>query len=86
MASFRVAVTAALFQLASAVAAHGHDEHGSKDMGDMKMDAEHHAAGGDEVDLYALPSYSGLSAHSSMMLAHIVLMILAWFFILPIGK
>lgn len=32
------------------------------------------------------PSYVGLEAHSGWMLAHIGFMVLAWFFVLPIGK
>ncbi|KAL9106604.1 MAG: hypothetical protein Q9227_008387 [Pyrenula ochraceoflavens] len=34
--------------------------------------------------LYDIPNYAGLSQHSEIMMAHIVLMVLAWFFILPI--
>lgn len=39
-----------------------------------------------DVDPYNDPSYAGLSTHSGMMMAHIGLMALAWFFILPVGK
>lgn len=36
-------------------------------------------------DLYSMPSYAGLSEHSGMMMAHIILMVIAWVFVLPIG-
>merc|ERR1712000_360619 len=45
---------------------------------------EAHNEGG-EPDYYAMPSYAGLGMHGNMMLAHIVFMVLAWIFILPIG-
>ncbi|RMZ89145.1 hypothetical protein DV736_g3625, partial [Chaetothyriales sp. CBS 134916] len=48
------------------------------------MGAGNHASA-DVADPNSLYSYGGLEKHSRMMLAHIVLMILAWFFILPIG-
>ena len=86
MVSFRYVLAAALLQVASTVVAHGHDEHGSNDMSDMNMGAAHPPTKAGEVDKYSLPSYSGLDKHSDMMLAHIALMVLAWFFILPIGK
>lgn len=41
---------------------------------------------GDVHDPYNDPTYAGLSAHSGMMMAHIAFMVLAWFFILPVGK
>jgi len=37
-------------------------------------------------NLYDEPNYASLEAHSGLMLAHIVFEVLAWFFILPIGK
>ena len=55
-------------------------------MDGMNVGSAHASAGTDEVDKYALPSYAGLDKHSNMILAHIVIMVLAWFFILPIGK
>ncbi len=86
MVFFRYVVAAALLQLASTVIAHGHDEKSSNGMNDMDMGAAHPPAKAGEVDKYSLPSYFGLEKHSNMMLAHIVLMVLAWFLILPIGK
>lgn len=74
-------VAAALLQLASTVGAHGHDE----GMADMDNGVDNTAQDQQEGDPYYLPSYAGLSAHSGLMMAHIGLMVLAWFFILPIG-
>ena len=86
MLSFRYITAAALLQLASSVIAHEHEEHASNGMDGMKMGGAHHPAGNDEVDKYALPNYFSLDKHANMMLAHIVLMVLAWVFVLPTGK
>jgi hypothetical protein len=40
----------------------------------------------DESDPYNLPSYAGLPDHQGLLLAHIVLMVFAWFIILPVGR
>jgi len=40
---------------------------------------------GEQGDLYSLPSYVNLSEHSGTMMAHIILMTVAWVFALPIG-
>jgi len=79
----RSTVAAALLYL-SLVLAHG-DEEGHD--GDMKMSnpVANLPAGNVEVDLYEMPSYAGLELHTSLIVTHIVLMVLAWFFILPFG-
>jgi hypothetical protein len=82
MSSFRLTAAALLLQLASTVYAHGHEDGiDGMDMGGEKPQSE-----GSEHDPYNDPSYAGLSAHSGMLMAHIGLMVLAWFFILPVGK
>lgn len=81
MVQLRWSIAAVLLQCSTLILAHGHDDNGAE-----KMDGKHAAEGMIEDDLWGLPSYSQLSAHSGMMLAHIILMVLAWFFILPIGK
>ena len=86
MVLFRSTLAAALLRFAWRVAAQAHDEHDSYDMDDMKLCAGHPPATKSEVDKYSLPNYFSLDKHSNMMLAHIVLMVLAWFFILPIGE
>lgn len=89
MVHLRWTVAAVLLQLSSVAFGHGDDEHDGKDMGGMggmKMGAPHSNSSADPNDWYNLPSYSSLTAHSRMMTAHIVFMVLAWFFILPIGS
>jgi hypothetical protein len=81
MVYFRWSVAAVLLHLSYTALAHGHDE--SDDVMDgMKMDKKPQ---GDLPEWYTMDSYFGLSDHSGLILAHIVLMVLAWFFILPIG-
>lgn len=38
-----------------------------------------------QPDSHGMPSYAGISEYSSMMIAHIIFMVIAWFIILPIG-
>lgn len=87
MVPLRWTVAAVLLQLASLALAHGGDEgHGDgMDMGDMKEPEAHGDGSGKEIDHYDDPSYAGLGMHGNMILAHIILMVLAWVFILPIG-
>ena len=79
MVHVHISLAAGLLYLFTSAVAHGHDAT------NMTMTAEQAARLLVEEGNWALPSYSGLAAHSSMMLAHIGLMVLAWFFILPIG-
>ncbi|KAI1619742.1 hypothetical protein EDD37DRAFT_570458 [Exophiala viscosa] len=83
MLASRYATAAVLLQLAALTLAHGDDGHPEGDMGGMEK-AEAPSRHG-LSDYYAMPSYAGLDMHGNMMLAHIVLMVLAWFFILPVG-
>jgi hypothetical protein len=78
----RFHVAAWLLTLASVVNAHGDDDHNGMD---MKTPQAHQEHPGEEINNYDAPSYHGLGSHGNLMLAHIVLMVLAWFFILPIG-
>lgn len=39
-----------------------------------------------QPDSHGRPSYAGVSEYSSMMIAHIIFMVIAWFFILPIPR
>ena len=82
MSSLRWSAAAVLLQLASTVYAHGHD--GSTDTMDMVHDKPQPQE--EEHDPYNDPTYAGLSAHSGLMMAHIAFMVLAWFFVLPVGK
>ena len=81
MVHLRIVSAAGLFYLFTSVTAHGHDA-----TNNMTMTAEQAAHLLAEEANWALPSYSDHAAHSSIMLAHIGMMVLAWFFVLPIGE
>ena len=83
----RQSTAALLLNLAVVVLAHGGDDHDGMDMGGMnKSESPHQQPGSQEINNYDAPSYHGLDSYGNMMLAHIVLMVAAWFFILPLGK
>lgn len=83
MRELRNSVTFALFWAAiSSVAAHG-DE--GMHMGGMSHNTTSTADLDPSLKLYDEPSYAGLEGTSSMMAAHIGLMTLAWFLVLPFG-
>lgn len=81
MSRSRYTLAAVLLQLAVLAAAHGGDEHSSMDMAEPQEKKPM-----DDNDLYNLPSYAGLGQHGNMILAHIILMVVAWFFVLPVGE
>lgn len=85
----RTAVAAALLQLATLALAHGDAHNEAKagpGHGDMpNMHQEQNQTDGKEINNFDAPSYYGLESHSNLMLAHIILMVSAWFFILPFG-
>jgi len=90
MVPSRLTLAATLLQLASFVAAHGGDEHAGMDM-DMNMGNMNNGTlavpeTDSYPDVYSLPNYAGLSAHSGLMLAHVALMVAAWMFVLPVGR
>lgn len=83
------AQAAALLLCASAsiVYAHGSAEHM-----DMDMSSTHKISNSTPAldpnrnyNRYDDPSYVGLEAYSGLMMAHIGLMVLGWFFVLPVG-
>ena len=78
----RWAIAAVLLQLGTHALVHGHDDGHGMDMERPK--APHNSDG--EVDPYDMPSYAGLDQHHGAILAHIVLMMLAWVVILPLGR
>ena len=82
----RWAVAAVLLQIASLVASHGGDAHQGMDMGDTTKPEDPGNGSGTEGDSFPIPSYAGLDMYGGLILAHIILMVLAWVFILPIGK
>lgn len=82
----RLSIAAGLLNLASVVLAHGDDEHNGMDMGDMnKPEGHHEQSGSKQINNYDAPSYYGLDSYGNLMLAHIVVMVAAWVFVLPIG-
>lgn len=88
MGYFKVSAAALLLCASASIAyAHGGSEHKNMDM-DMSMPHSHNASNvtfDPNTYLYDKPSYAGLEAYSGLMMAHIGLMILGWFFILPVG-
>jgi hypothetical protein len=86
---FLLLASLVLLGLAPATRAHGDD-------GDMNMETGIETAGmappsnatmmGSNSTAPLLPSYFRHPEYSSLMLAHIVLMSLAWIFVLPLGE
>ncbi|KIX00969.1 uncharacterized protein Z518_10035 [Rhinocladiella mackenziei CBS 650.93] len=85
MVPSRFTVAAVLLQLVSLTLAHGGDENHGTDMGGMKTPNTDGGDQGKEIDHHDASSYAALGMHGNMILAHIILMVLAWFFVLPIG-
>lgn len=81
----------ALFFCASAAVVYAHGGAEKMDM-DMSTDHTHKALNSTPIldpnrnwNRYDDPNYASLEAHSSLMMAHIGLMVLGWFFVLPVG-
>jgi len=75
---------AVLLGLAPLTVAHGHDE-------EMKMDMGEPAISRPTIPLPSasaagLGSYFQYGEHSGLMFAHILLMVVAWVFVLPVGE
>jgi hypothetical protein len=84
MVALKHLFAASLLPFVTIVAAHGHGSH--NDMGKDDGQMSNSSAPVDPYDVWYLPSYSGLEAHSGAMLAHMAFMVAAWFFLLPIGR
>jgi len=79
----------ALLLCAFAASAVGHDGvHNGTNTGSTHQTTNSTSAPGQHknYNLYEEPNYASLEGYSSLMLAHIGFEILAWFFVLPIGK
>lgn len=74
---------AVLLGLASIAVAHGHDEDMNMDMGDSSIARPTITSAANVV---APSSYFRYGEHSGLMIAHIFLMVIAWVFVLPIGR
>ncbi|KAI9877743.1 MAG: hypothetical protein M1823_007056, partial [Watsoniomyces obsoletus] len=67
---------------------HGQDEYAGGSTDGMKMGAVNSTLpvdGEEWRNWYTMDSYSSTSEHSRMIVAHVIFMVLAWFFVLPIG-
>lgn len=76
-------IAALLLHFTVSISAHGHD--GGMDNMDMSQGHQPAPSNASVVQGEAV-NYADLSAHSSLMMAHIGMMVLAWFFILPVGE
>jgi len=84
MLALTLSAAALLLSLASPAAAHGNSDHDSMDMGPMRNSTN--STFNPLYDgQYSLPSYAGLGSYTGTIAAHIVLEVIAWFFVLPIG-
>lgn len=81
-------VLAAALLLAALASALPHEDHESMDMSmDMKMDDSmgHNQTAAAPTTDPAMMSYFAYGKHTGTILAHIILMVLAWCFVLPVG-
>jgi len=74
---------AVLLGLVSIAIAHGHDEDMDIDMGDSSIARPNITSAANVV---APSSYFRYGEHSGLLMAHIFLMVIAWVFVLPIGR
>jgi hypothetical protein len=81
----RYNVVAALLQITWLVAGHGDDDAHKAEMTGVDMTESVGMKNTTHDTLYSMASYATLSEHSTMILAHAVLMVIAWGFLLPIG-
>ena len=74
-----------LLATTSVVFAHGHDDHAGE-TANVGPSPTSMSAGSMSMLSASTQSYFAYPALSGLMLAHIVVMTIAWFFVLPIGK
>ena len=88
--SFRLFQVLSLLGLLPLVFAHGHDSNTGDSVGMAMSEGTSHMASVSNINMNSttpvLPSYFSHSDFSGLMLAHIISMTIAWFFILPIGE
>lgn len=85
MLALRLSIAALLLNLFSLAAAHGDSAHGAMDMGGMP-NSTNSTSDPEYERLLNLPNYTGLDSYTGSILAHIVLEVIAWFFVLPLGS
>ncbi|WYZ43048.1 hypothetical protein EsH8_VI_000747 [Colletotrichum jinshuiense] len=82
--SIKQLTTSVVLGLVPLVLAHGANENGGDSM-NMDMDISHGAGGSKpDPDSYP-PTYFALADHAGLIYAHIVAMVLAWVFVLPVA-
>jgi hypothetical protein len=86
MLSSTLTAAAVLLQLSTLVTAHGHGHDASMDTGNMSNASAQAHSPFLADDVWNMASYAGLSEQSGSMLGHVVFMVIAWFFALPIGE
>ena len=92
MVPSRYAVAATLLLIAVIVAAYGDDNPASTDMDVSATSAVNSTVTTTEgprptnYSLFWMPSYAGLSSHTGLLLAHVVLEVIAWAIVLPVGE
>ncbi|TVY34797.1 putative membrane protein [Lachnellula occidentalis] len=82
--SFAAPTVVVLLGLASVAGAHGHEGDMKMDIGDTSISRPALATKPDTMDA-GPQSYFQYGEHSGFLVAHILLMILGWMFILPVG-
>jgi hypothetical protein len=85
MLGLRLTIAALLLNLFSLTVAHGDSAHGAMNMGGIR-NSTNSTYGSEYEQVLNLPNYAGLDSHTGSLLAHIVLEIIAWFFVLPLGS
>jgi hypothetical protein len=85
MLATTIPVAAVLLHLTTLAAAHGHDSSIDIDIARPNITGPAHSSFIAD-DVWNTASYVDLGERSASMLAHVILMILAWLFVLPIGK
>ena len=85
MLGLRLSIAALLLNIFSLAAAHGDSAHGTMNMSGM-LNATNSTYDPEYERLLNLPNYAGLDSHTGPIFAHIVLEIVAWFFVLPLGS
>jgi hypothetical protein len=90
MLALRLSIAALLLNLFSLAAAHGDSTHGASTHGAMAMGGMLNSTNStfdpEYERLLNLPNYAGLDSYTGSILAHIVLEVIAWFFVLPLGS
>ena len=83
--STKLAIAAVLLQLGHPAWAHGTDGREGFQAGTVNTPETDGTTSGGGIHTSDQPSYAGLGMHENLIVARIVLLILAWFLVLPLG-